>query len=100
MGCYKITASRVGFATISATSLGRVDITAERGESASVAAERVGHAMLQAQAEARATITASRLCTVTSGAYLVVDVDVVWLTEDNSFSQDIDVMSNTEWTIE
>lgn len=32
--------------------------------------------------------------------FVVVKPEIIWLTEANSFRMDVDVISNTDWTIE
>lgn len=42
----------------------------------------------------------SLICSVNSEFFLYVAQDAIWLTPDNGFSQDVDVIANVEWTIE
>lgn len=44
--------------------------------------------------------TMSLVCTI-GVAYLdVLPMDVIWLTEDNDFNQDVEVYANVDWHIE
>lgn len=40
------------------------------------------------------------VCDVESAPYIVVPMGTIWLTEDNDFTEWIEVKSNTEWKIE
>lgn len=46
------------------------------------------------------TFLFSQICKTSSKFYLKVEPELIWLTEDNNFSQDVEVRSNVEWTIE
>lgn len=93
-------ASRVDNAIICAEHLDIASIVASRLNGISILAKGVCRAAIEATPEQRAVITASRLCTVSGGSYLVVDVDVIWLNEENNYMQDVEVLSNTDWIIE
>lgn len=42
----------------------------------------------------------SLVCTTPSQFYLEVVPETIWLTKDNGFSEQVEVKSNVEWTIE
>lgn len=42
----------------------------------------------------------SLVCTTSSEFYLIVPMETVWLTPDNDFSEDVEVIANVIWTIE
>ena len=48
----------------------------------------------------RINFTASMVCDVPSYYLIVESDDVVWLTESNDYSYDVEVRSNTNWRIE
>ena len=48
----------------------------------------------------RISFTASVVCDVPSYYLIVESDDVVWLTESNGYSYDVEVRSNTNWRIE
>lgn len=43
---------------------------------------------------------AARVLALIKEYYIKVPEGVIWLTESNAFSQDIEVLSNTSWTID
>lgn len=43
---------------------------------------------------------AARVLAIVKELYVIVPDEVIWLTEANDFSWDVDVKSNTSWTIE
>ena len=51
------------------------------------------------RAEAMLAI-AIRSCRVGQGDYLIVSPEITWLTADNDFSADFEVVSNVKWTAE
>lgn len=71
--------------------------------SASASCEREPSASVPAVLTSRGGLQASlskRLMFAGIGLYVQVSPDVVWLTEDNGFSGDFVVESNTDWTIQ
>ena len=51
------------------------------------------------RAEAMLAI-AMRSCRVGQGDYLIVSPEITWLTADNDFSADLEVVSNVKWTVD
>lgn len=43
---------------------------------------------------------AMRSCRVGRGDYLIVSPEIAWLTEDNDFSADFEVVANVKWIAE
>lgn len=43
---------------------------------------------------------AMRSCRVGQGDYLIVSPEITWLTADNDFSADLEVVSNVKWTVD
>lgn len=43
---------------------------------------------------------AARVLAIIKEYYIKVPEGIIWLTESNTFSQDIEVLSNTSWTID
>ena len=41
----------------------------------------------------------SFICAVNKDRYLKVTPDIIWLTPDNNFSEDVEVHANVNWTI-
>lgn len=81
MGCVQVTATRVG---------NGVRVTSYFKER-EVTATRVGGFL---------NPTAKLTCVFSIPYYVKVAPEIIWLTEANSFRMDVDVISNTDWTIE
>lgn len=83
MGCLQISAHRVGES---------LKMTANRyGEALQITAQRTGE---------RLKISASLVCNVSEVFRLEVSPDTIWLTPENLFSGDFDIISNVKWLIE
>lgn len=83
MGCLQISAHRVGES---------LKMTASRyGEALQITAQRTGE---------RLKMTASLVCNVSDEFRLEVSPDTIWLTSENLFSGDFDIISNVKWVIE
>lgn len=40
------------------------------------------------------------VCDVETAPYIVVPMGTIWLTEDNDFTEVVEVLSNTDWRVE
>lgn len=83
MGCLQISAHRVGES---------LKMTASRyGDALQISAQRTGERLM---------ITASLVCNVSEVSRLEVSPSTIWLTPENLYSGDFDIVSNVNWLID
>lgn len=104
-GCLLVTASRIGGGlSISADAINkRLLMSANRiGEGLDVSASRIGGVSASAYRIGEGLkITCGLVCTVNESIKILeVQPDIIFLTPENGWSADINIISNVEWIIE
>lgn len=96
----QITVKRLEAAAISVSSSERPRLLAARIDAPSLTIDRVPGVAITASAIGRVSISARRVVDTESFPYIIIPQEAVWLQEANDFSENIEVVSNTNWHIE
>lgn len=96
----QITVKRLESAAISVSSSERSSLLASRIDAPNLIIDRVPGVAITASAIGRVSISARRVVDIETFPYIIILQEAVWLQEENYFSENIEVISNTNWHIE